>query len=49
MSNLKTIKGGLELSAFSKEYTEYAGGGVNGTCTLFKMLIMMHCISIRGR
>ena len=25
------------------------GEGVNGRCTLFKMLIMMHCIFILGR
>ena len=23
-------------------------GGVNGCCTLFKMMITMHCIFIRG-
>ena len=38
-----------ELSSFSREYTEYAGGkGVKGCRMLFKMLITMHCIFIPG-
>ena len=42
------VRGHPELSSFSREYTEYAGGGVKGCHTLFTMLIMMHCIFIRG-
>ena len=36
-----------ELSPFSREYTEYAGG-VKGCRMLFKMLILMLCILIPG-
>ena len=43
------VRGRPELSSFSREYTEYAGGrGSMVVVRFFKMLIMMHCIFIRG-
>ena len=41
------LRGHPELSSFSQEYT--GGRGSMATVHLFKMLIMMHCVFIRGR
>ena len=38
-----SVRGHPKLSSFSQEYTEYAGGGVNGLCTLFKNVDIMLC------
>ena len=46
-SIMSSLRGRPELSSFAREYTERVG--VSGRCTLFKMLIMMHCIFIPGR
>ena len=49
VDNVFNIRGRPQLSSFSKEYTEYAGGGGQWSIELsfFKMLIIMHCLCIQ--